>query len=334
MLEIKDITHVEEQSWDSFVEKHPNGNIFQTRHYFFLHHLHYNCVPFGYVVLEDDNILGVMVGVIYQNYFRPVNYFTKRAVVIGGPLIKDNDSQVFTFLLEQVTKLQRRKCIYMQIRNLWDTNSFRSNFEKTGFVYEEHLDIIHDLTLPKEIINSKISKNRRGNINKSINKGTNFAEIVNFQVYKSGVELIQKTYDRVNLPSPSNEFFYNSFIRLNKSGYLRAFGAFADNDLIGIRLELCYKGLIYDWYAGSDDRFKNRYPNDFLPYHILHWGNENGFEKFDFGGAGKPDKPYGVRDHKLKFGGELVNFGRYEKVNQPLIMFFSKAAFRLLQILK
>ncbi len=334
MLEIKDITLVEEQLWDSFVENHPNGNFFQTRHYFFLHHSRFNCVPFGYAVMEDDKILALMVGVIYHNYFRPVSYFTKRAVITGGPLIKDNDSTIFNFLVEQVAGLLRRKCVYVQIRNLCDTNSFRSDFEKNGFVYEKHLDIIHDLTLPKEIINSGISKNKRGNINKSINKGTCFTEIVNFRIFKSGVELIQKTYEKVNLPSPSNAFFYNSFIRLNKSGFLKAFGAFADNDLIGIRLELCYKGLIYDWYAGSDDRFKNRYPNDFLPYHILHWGNENGFGKFDFGGAGKPDKPYGVRDHKLKFGGELVCFGRYERVNQPVIMLFSKTAFRLLQILK
>jgi len=334
MLVIKDITLIEEQLWDSFVEKHPNGNFFQTRHFFFLHQSRFNCMPFGYAVLEGEKILGLMIGVIYQNYFKPLNYFTKRAVVTGGPLIKDNDSQVFGFLINRVTKLQRRKCIYLQIRNLWDTKTFKSDFEKTGFVYEDHLDIIHDLTLPKEIINSNISKNKRGNINKSINKGTYFSEIVKFQDYKSGVELIQKTYDRVNLPSPSNEFFYNSFIQLNKSGYLKAFGAFVDSDLIGIRIELCYNGLIYDWYAGSDDRFKNRYPNDFLPYHILHWGNENGYEKFDFGGAGKPGKPYGVREHKLKFGGELVCFGRYEKVNRPIVMFISKAAFRLLQILK
>ena len=36
-----------------------------------------------------------------------------------------------------------------------------------------------------------------------------------------------------------------------------------------------------------------------------------------FGGAGKPDKPYGVRDYKLKFGGQLVNWGRFEKVHKP-----------------
>ena len=31
----------------------------------------------------------------------------------------------------------------------------------------------------------------------------------------------------------------------------------------------------------------------------------------DFGGAGKPDEPYGVRTFKAKYGGELVNYGRY-----------------------
>jgi len=26
-----------------------------------------------------------------------------------------------------------------------------------------------------------------------------------------------------------------------------------------------------------------------------------------------------VRDHKLKFGGDLVGFGRFQKVHQPLL---------------
>ena len=112
------------------------------------------------------------------------------------------------------------------------------------------------------------------------------------------------------------------------------FGAFDDAELIGVRLELCYKGLIYDWYAGSDDQFKNRYPNDFLPFHILFWGKENGFDKFDFGGAGKPDKPYGVREHKLKFGGELVNFGRYEKIKSTHNHVFFESGVSLASICK
>ena len=95
------------------------------------------------------------------------------------------------------------------------------------------------------------------------------------------------------------------------SDYVKVFVVEIEGTIIGTRVELCFKDLVYDWYAGADDNYKNHYPNDVLPYSILIWGKENGFKSFDFGGAGKPDVPYGVRDHKLKFGGQMVEYGRF-----------------------
>ncbi|MHA2406139.1 MAG: lipid II:glycine glycyltransferase FemX, partial [Candidatus Hermodarchaeia archaeon] len=51
-------------------------------------------------------------------------------------------------------------------------------------------------------------------------------------------------------------------------------------------------------------------PNELLIWHILKGGTENGLKTYDFGGAGKPDEEYGVRDFKSKFGGDLVRYGR------------------------
>ena len=41
-------------------------------------------------------------------------------------------------------------------------------------------------------------------------------------------------------------------------------------------------------------------------------------------GAGKPNQAYGVRDFKSKFGGDLVEHGRFLFVSKPLIYNFSK----------
>jgi hypothetical protein len=57
-----------------------------------------------------------------------------------------------------------------------------------------------------------------------------------------------------------------------------------------------------------------------LRWRELVWGEEHGYAICDSGGAGWPDKPYGVRDFKVKFGGELVSFGRYRKVYAPKMM--------------
>ena len=50
---------------------------------------------------------------------------------------------------------------------------------------------------------------------------------------------------------------------------------------------------------------------------------------YDFGGAGKPDEEYGVRDFKAKFGGNLVNFGRNVFVHNPMLLKLSRHGYEV-----
>jgi serine/alanine adding enzyme len=110
---------------------------------------------------------------------------------------------------------------------------------------------------------------------------------------------------------------------------LKYFGAFWEGRLIGGICILCYRNTLVDWYAGSMRSYLKKYPNDLLPWEVFKWGNSRGFSEFDFGGAGKPDKEYGVRDYKKKFGGRFVNFGRFEKIHKRIMYSIVKTAFVL-----
>ena len=136
--------------------------------------------------------------------------------------------------------------------------------------------------------------------------------------YVESIKIIIQSYEKIGLPCPSFEYFLEIYNRLFSKGIIKIFAAKYNSRIIGVRLGLCYNKTIYDWYAGSDLKFKDKYPNDFLPYKILEWGINNGFSKFDFGGAGKPNIKYGVRDHKIKFGGELIEYGRFTKINKKI----------------
>ena len=70
-----------------------------------------------------------------------------------------------------------------------------------------------------------------------------------------------------------------------------------------------------------------------LVWHALELGNRSGYRLFDFGGAGRPDEAYGVRDFKAKFGGELVNYGRNVRVHAPLRMQLSRMGYQLVRSL-
>ena len=54
----------------------------------------------------------------------------------------------------------------------------------------------------------------------------------------------------------------------------------------------------------------------------------------DFMGAGLEGQEYGVRKYKLEFGGELVEYGRFRKVNNKFLFIIGKMGLRVMRLLK
>lgn len=331
MISFIELNENHKSDWDRFVFNHPNGNFFQSSEYYLLFNEDKNNEAFAYAITDNGLIKAVIVGVIESNLFYPLSNFTRRAILRGGPLVSDNNVDYLKLLLSEFNNLIKSRCIYSQIRNLFSTIDNKDDFQSNGFNYLPHLDILIDLDKDEQDIIKAISGNKRGNINKSKNKGTIFLELNDIKSVTEGINLIHSTYSRAKLPVPDSAFFVRAFEQLNPKKMLKVFGAFSENKIIGVRFVLLYKELIYDWYAGSDLDFKNRYPNDFIPFNILIWGKRNGFKLFDFGGAGKPGIPYGVREHKIKFGGKLVEYGRYQKNYNKLVYNVGNYFFKILK---
>ena len=86
--------------------------------------------------------------------------------------------QLLTFYEQHIAK----EVIYSQVRNLYDMSWLRTSFEQLNYKYEEHLDILHDLTQSEDFIRQGISKNKRGNISKSLHKGVVFEEAKHLRI--------------------------------------------------------------------------------------------------------------------------------------------------------
>jgi serine/alanine adding enzyme len=327
---------IDANKWSDFVNHHINGNVFHSPEFFsFLEESE------GYspqvIVIEDDQrkLLGILVYSIIKEYTGLFGSLTARSVIWGGPLVEpDNQLEITEKILETYDKKIRGKVIYSQFRNLFSLKNQKKIFESKGFKYEEHLDFHNPLNITKDELFNSIHKSRKRNFTKALNKGSEFKELNTNEEIISAYSLIKSTYDKIKLPCPSEDFFINAHKRLHNNGLIRYFGAFVNGKLIGTRIVLTYNKMIYDWYAGADSNELNKYPNDFLPLSIMLWGIDNGFTLFDFGGAGKPDEHYGVRDHKEKFGGALVEFGRFEKIHKPFLLQISKLGFKFWKVIR
>lgn len=322
---ITDINSVDKKAWSAYVENHADGNIFQTPEMFELYHCSELTEPIVVFAVDDlKNIVGVLLAVVQRESKGIIGKFSSRAVIWGGPLADNAD--IATSLLKKYSGIAGKKAIYSQFRNIHHCTSIHSSFIHAGFSYQDHLDIIMDLSQGEKALWEQVHKNRKKKINNGHNKGVEvtLTSLENNDYFKKLYPFLLKLYKKIKLPVPSYDYFYEAIKIFESKGYLKTFMATCNNEIVGFTMVFVYKGLVYGWYGASDDNYLSYRPNDVLPWEILKWGANNHQKIFDFGGAGKPGIAYGVRYYKLKFGGRLVNYGRYELVHKPFLFFIGK----------
>ena len=131
----------------------------------------------------------------------------------------------------------------------------------------------------------------------------------------------------VKKPLPNLNFFLKLFKLKDFKFFLIEF----KNKIIGGILCPIHKDTIYEWYiCGLDRKYKNIYASSLATYAPIEYSINNNIKYFDFMGAGRPGDNYGVRDFKLKFGGTLYEYGRFEKIHKPFTFKISKLGLNIL----
>ena len=324
--------HLDRAKWSAFVSNHPKGTIFQTPEMFaVLDAAKYNQPGLVAAVNSDGTPVGLLVYTIQKESGGLFGPLSARSIVRGGPLALNDDKEIIQALIDLYNKQIRSKAVYTQYRNFWDQKEDIELFKQNGCIYEEHLNILIDLGKTEDELWKDVYSKRRNEIRRARKEGTTARELTTHDELETSYNILHHVYTRAKLPLHHKTMFDAAAEILLPKGMIRFFGAINNNEIIGTIVVLCYKQRIFDWYAGSSSQHYNKYPNDLLPWEVFLWGKKKGYTLFDFGGAGKPGVPYGVRDYKKKFGGTFVNFGRYEKIHKPLLMKAASTGFKLWQ---
>ena len=158
-------------------------------------------------------------------------------------------------------------------------------------------------------------------------------KITNFVNDSEYYQILYTLYkSKIKKPLPPLSFF-EKFYESNLGKILLV--KFKNKIIGGIVCPILKNQSIYEFYiCGLDAEFKDQSPSVMATYAAIQYGFKNNLKRFDFMGAGKPDEDYGVRDFKAKFGGELVEHGRFIKINRPLLFKIGKAGLKILQKIK
>ncbi|MBR5082881.1 MAG: GNAT family N-acetyltransferase [Bacteroidales bacterium] len=331
-MRIIDGEHIDPVLWSELVEQSPMATWFQTREaYLFFDDLSF-LEAFAVAVESDGQLKGLTVGYIQKDGGKIKQFFSRRAIVVGGPLLSDEiTDEELAFLLSALIKRLQRKAIFIETRNFNDYTRWRSVFERLGFGYEPHYDVQVDTT-SLELVNSKLDRNRKRNIKKALDNGVVIDENPSADDLRQLYLMLEELYTtKVKTPLFPFEFFEKLraisssrfFVAKNAEGQLLG-------GLVCVALE---QRAVYAWLACGDDyNYKSLSPSVMVNYAGVSYAAREGMPKFDFMGAGKPDDGgYGVRDFKLKFGGELVEYGRYVHVCNRLLFGIGKMAVKVLK---
>jgi serine/alanine adding enzyme len=326
-----DYKKIDNAEWDDFVKNHPKGNYFQTYNFVKINEGVGKYNPFAVAIYGEDSLAGIVAGIIQKEDYSILSFMTARAIIIGGPLILNDNKEILNELLEYLNRYLKSKSIYTEFRNLKDLSKLKDVFKVQGFLYEEHLNFLVACS-DMETLKKKMSKSKIRQIKKSLKNG---AEVIANPSLEQVEEfyLILKTHYKLKVKKPLPDWVFFKRYFDQKGLYLLI--EYERKIIGGMMCPIYGQKEIYELYiCGLDNEYKEIFPSVLATWAAIDFANINGIQYFNFMGAGKPDQDYGVREFKSKFGGELVNYGRYKTINQPLFYFFSKFAFMIWQKIK
>ncbi len=327
-IQINNLSNKTTTTWQSFLKNHPYNTVFQSPEMYFFYQKVHNFEPFlFYIESEKGDCLGIMIAVLLKEGRGIKGYFSSRVVVYGGPLIKEkigNSNDVLNAMLSALVKRLMNRSVFIQFRNFFEwTSSEKSIFLKKGFHYNDRLNLLVTTTSKEEVL-ANFSTSRRRQIIKALKSGVCIVDAESENDIKDFYNILKKLYTKkVKKPLPEWSFF-KEFYNHSKQGQLGMIKLIKINStIIGGILSPVTKGKsVYEWYvAGLDKDYKHLYPSVLATWAPIDYALNNHLAFFDFMGLGKPNADYGVRDFKMKFGKEVVNYGRFGRHNKILYPF-------------
>jgi len=322
---------VNSEKWQYLLSVSKYSSPFQSRNYydFIKSSEFYNSYCFALSI--NDNYKALVV-VVIQKERGISSFFTKRAIVYGGPLIDNISNSELNTFINGVSSYLQKKAIYLEIRNFFDYSEYKEVFINAGWSYIPYLNFkLYLENLSKESLLRCFTSGRRREIKQSINEGAQSYLTNNEDEIKEFYEILVNLYrSRVKLPVPPLKYFTG----LHEKSLALFFVVKHNSKIIGGAFcpVLFNKSIYTYYYCGLRDYHKKIFPTHLAVLAAMEFAIENHFSYIDFMGAGKPREKYGVREYKAQFGGELCEHGRWRMVLKPILFKIGEFGIRLIKL--
>ena len=261
---------------------------------------------------------------------------SERTVAYGGPVFYQdaNRSLLLENLLSELIRAIGSKSVFTQFRNFYDTIEYKDIFTENQFRFKERLNLLLD-TRNEQKVWKGMSESRRRQIRKSIANGAEIREAASMEEVDELYALLKILYRyKVKKPLPDRDFFRYFYEKLHHTPYGKVFVVTYYGKITGgIFCPVTPGKTIYELYVcGNDEVYQKSgiHPSVMATWAAIDHAIRNNIPQFDFMGVGIPGKPYGVREFKKRFGGEMVNYGRYIRINNQALYQLAEVGYNVL----
>jgi serine/alanine adding enzyme len=333
------INQIDHKEWGLFVSNHPNGNIFQS----FEEYQLFTEVEFIKPIIiavfnEDHKLCAILLALLIKDSKGLKGFFSSRTVIYGGPLIdySNPDAEIILdLILKRLSFEVKNKSIFIQFRNFFNWGPYIKIFNNNGYQFRDRLNYLVNTESRDELV-KKISKSKIRQIKKGLASGAEIIQPENIDEVQEFYNILRHLYRyKVNKPLLDWSFF-KSFYNLSVNGNIGKLllVKYQSKIIGGILCPVFEDKVIYEWYVcGLDETYKNQYPSVLATWAAIDFALKNNIKTFDFMGVGVPEREYGVRDFKSKFGGDMVSYGRFGIVNNKLLYIITEIGYNILALM-
>lgn len=312
------------KSWQQLLDTSRFKSPFQTKEFYDLFNAVEDFKAEVVAVETNGKLSGLCVATI-QKESGVKGFFSKRAIIYGGPIFtEDKDSA--SYLIKQLQAVLS-DVIYIETRNFFDYSELARDFAGAGWKYEPYINFQLDCS-GEETVWGNLNNNRQRQIKKAFKIGVQLTEAKTKEDVKDFYAVLKNLYtSKVKKPLFSEAFFQKWISApIGKIILVR----FENKVIGGIACSVNNKAIYELYICGLDQEYKECSPSVMATYAAIEYGFKNGLSYFDFMGAGRADENYGVRDFKEKFGGKLVEHGRFIHINNSMLYSLGKLGLKII----
>ncbi|MDD3079185.1 MAG: GNAT family N-acetyltransferase [Paludibacter sp.] len=332
MVRILQGNEIDRKDWEHLGKTSKFGSFFQSPTcYDFYQKLSF-LIPFVYAAVQNNTLQALVCGYIVADGGAAKRCFSRRAIIPGGILLSEDIAvETLQTLLEKLKSELRQKVIYVEFRNYHDYFQYKSSFIAAGFSYKQHYDI-HNVVGNVENVWQGLSSSKKRQIFQSRKNGYTTVLAQSEEELKLFYALLSVLYtQKIGKPLFPHEFFE----KIIREPFAKLFLVKKESNVVGGILTVEFqKKAVYEWFIAGDDMIKGIFPSALATWAGIEYAAQHNFEYFDFMGAGSDVENQGVREFKLKFGGKLIETGRFVLVNKLLIFNIAKVYLKMLNIVK